>query len=94
MSVEEMLTPAQLQQMVERASGVQVEARCFAGVGLVEIRTRGKLDIAKQTTLLSFDVLETIYCAMLQAKMAARSVGPTGGAPAPVGTPVPGSKPM
>lgn len=91
---EKSLTPEELmahvKTLAERANGLVVEVEVYPGAALVELRYRGKLDIRKHVLPVSFDTLETIYMAMLNAKFQFR-MATAGGAPAPTGSPAPGT---
>lgn len=83
----------ELKAMLERSAGMQITANTHARIGLVEIRFRGRFDIREYELLLSFDSLEMIYFAMLQAKMNARMAA--SGSPGAATNPVnPGTQPM
>lgn len=92
MSNEEIVTPEQLREKVERASQMKVSGDVFPAIQLVEIRSRGKFDLREHVTYLNFDSLEGLYSIVLQTRIAARAVASSGN-PALGGNPRPDSKP-
>jgi hypothetical protein len=84
----------ELKAKLERAAGAEISGNVYATVGLVEIRYRERLAVRPEKFYLSFTAFETLYLAMLQAKLSLQQHNGSGGAPAPGSDPVPGGKPQ
>jgi hypothetical protein len=60
----------ELKRKLERAAGAEISGSVYASVGLIEVRYRERLAVRPEQFYLSFQALETLYLAMLQARVA------------------------